>query len=231
MERQLSLDLASHVGWGGSRRGAGRKPGLRPGNQHRRRAPLASRFPCHVTLRVRRDVQSLRRARIVAAIEASLREACDRGGFRVVHYAIMRDHAHLIVEATNAYELACGMKSVCARLARAVNRVIGRAGAVLADRYHVHVLRTPREVRHAIAYVLLNARKHAAELGRKLLSATQLDAASSGRWFDGWKTAIAAARDAPAVARARTWLLTVGWRRSGLLDPSEIPGGVRVRRR
>jgi len=28
----------------------------------------------------------------------------------------------------------------------------------------------------------------------------------------------------PAVARARTWLLRVGWRRHGLLDPTDVPG-------
>lgn len=95
---------------------------------------------------------------------------------------------------------------------------------MLADRYHLHVLRTPREVRNAIAYVLLNARKHAAQLGRVLGRAMRVDAASSGRWFAGWRTRIQAARDAPAVAAPHTWLLSVGWRRFGLIDPSEVPG-------
>jgi hypothetical protein len=43
-----------------------------------------------------------------------------------------------------------------------VNRVFGRRGSVLADRFHLHVLRTPREVRHALSYVLMNARRHLA---------------------------------------------------------------------
>ena len=41
-----------------------------------------------------------------------------------------------------------------------MNRVFRRAGSVLRGRYHVRVLRTPREVRNALAYVLLNTRKH-----------------------------------------------------------------------
>lgn len=86
-----------------------------------------------------------------------MRHGCERGRFRVVHYSIQRDHAHLVVEAASARDLSCGLKSVGARLARAVNRVFGHAGAVLADRAHVHVLRTPREVRHAVAYVLLTS--------------------------------------------------------------------------
>jgi hypothetical protein len=31
---------------------------------------------------------------------------------------------------------------------------------VLAERYHVHMLATPREVHRALRYVLLNARRH-----------------------------------------------------------------------
>ena len=74
----------------------------------------------------------------------------------------------MIVEAASARDLACGLKAIAARFARGVNRVFRRAGRVLADRCHVHVLRTPREVRNAIAYVLLNARRHLAKRGRAL---------------------------------------------------------------
>jgi hypothetical protein len=56
------------------------------------------------------------------------------------------------------------MISLGARLARTVNRVLGRRGPVLADRYHQHVLRTPREARHALAYVLLNGLTDPAEV-------------------------------------------------------------------
>jgi len=130
----------------------------------------------------------------------------------------------MIVEAASARDLACGLKSIAARFARGVNRVFRRAGRVLSDRSHVHVLRTPREVRHAIAYVLLNARRHLAKRGRALPRVACIDPASSGRWFAGWRTPAPPARDPPAVAAPRTWLLDVGWRRRGLIAPSEVPG-------
>ncbi len=40
----------------------------------------------------------------------------------------------------------------------------------------------------------------------------------------GWACALPAAPDEPAVAPPRTWLVRVGWRRHGLIDPAEIPG-------
>jgi len=168
--------------------------------------------------------------RLVTELERSWREARERRGFRLVHYSVQGNHVHAIVEAASARELACGMKSIAARFARSVNRVFRRAGRVLADRSHVHVLRSPREVRHAIAYVLLNARRHAAKLGRLQIARghprqdTRVDPASSGRWFSGWRCALPAPRDPPAVAAPRTWLLGIGWRRCGLIGSDEIPG-------
>jgi hypothetical protein len=112
------------------------------------------------------------------------------------------------------------MKAIGSRLARAVNRVFRRAGPVLADRYHVRLLRTPREVRNALAYVLLNARKHAAKAGRRISHSLRIDPASSGKWFDGWaRYSIRPAPLGAAVSRAQSWLLSTGWKRRGLLDP------------
>jgi REP element-mobilizing transposase RayT len=165
----------------------------------------------------------------VRELERSLREAKERTGCRVIAYSVQQDHVHLLVEAEDKRALGRGMKSIGARIARAVRRVFGGRGPVLMERYHQRVVRSPREVRNVLAYVLLNARKHAAALGREVLRwVTSVDPASSGRWFGGWARALPPAPDEPAVAVPRTWLLCVGWRRHGLIDPSEIPG---VRRR
>ena len=174
-----------------------------------------------MTLKVRADVPSLRTVRPVRELEASFREGCERGEFRVVHYSLQANHAHLIVEAKDRGALGRGMKAIGSRLARAVNRVFRRRGPVLADRYHVRVLRSPRQVRNAIAYVLLNARKHA----KKVSKAWKIDPASSGRWFDGWKRSNQEPPDPPAVSRPRFWLTSIGWRRrgGGLIDPTKVP--------
>jgi hypothetical protein len=131
----------------------------------------------------------------------------------------------LLVEAENPHALANGMKSVGARLARAVNRVFGRSGPVLDGRFHAVVLRTPRQVRSALRYVLLNARHHA----RRHAAAHRIDPASSGRWFRGWLDAGPTPRQDPIggereVALPHSWLLRTGWLRHGRIGLAEIPG-------
>ena len=225
---QCRLALTERHSWGGRRAGAGRKPGPHPRVPHRRREGVAARFPAHVTVKLLFDLPSLRSVILVRAVERSFAAARDRSDFRLVHYSLQTTHAHLLVEATDANALARGMMALGARIARALNRTFGRRGQVLAERFHARILRTPREVRNALAYVLLNTRRHA----RRLWSGVRADPASSGRWFDGWRRE--PLRDERNVAtipvtQARTWLLAIGWRRHGLIDPEEIPGGTRTR--
>jgi REP element-mobilizing transposase RayT len=184
--------------------------------------------PSHVTLCVRPGVPSLRSERFAAEFRSSLRQACERSEFRVVHYSLQRDHVHLVVESAGKAALGRGMKAVGARIARAVQRTFGWRGPVLDGRYHLRVLRTPREVRNVLAYVLLNARRHW-QKRHGAAPPVRIDTASSGRWFDGWRSRPAnrahPAHGPPEVSRARTWLLAIGWRRHGLIEPAEVPGG------
>jgi REP element-mobilizing transposase RayT len=209
---------------------------------HVSRQAFARPLPAHVTVRLRPGLLSLRTVPLVREIERTFAKGCERAEFRLVHYSLQGNHAHLIVEARDRDALGRGMKAIGARLARAVNRVMRRSGRVFDDRYHARLLRTPREVRNALRYVLLNTRRHAAVTARKALRAAKgvlgpafgarLDPASSAGWFDGWKlgsSRVPGAHEPPAprdppVARARTWLLRLGWRRHGLLDPADVPG-------
>ena len=215
---QLSLLLRDRPSWGGRRVGAGRRPGPGPGRlPHRRRPAHQPRCPVHVTLRARPLLPSLRRGPLFAAVRAAL-GAASHEAFRLLQFSVQSNHLHLVVEADGHRQLARGLQGLAIRVARAVNRVLGRRGTVWGDRYHAHVLATPREVRHALLYVLQNWRKH-------VPWARGLDPRSSARWFSGWRTVVPTpARSGPVVA-ARTWLARVGWRRHGLLDVGEAPRG------
>src|SRR6185503_20762307 len=95
----------------------------------------------------------------------------------------------LIVEARDPRELARALQGLCIRMAKGLNRVMGRKGTVFADRYHARSLATPTEVRRALVYVLGNGRKHLTRVGHRLPS-SWLDPFSSAAWFDGWTVAI-----------------------------------------
>ncbi len=204
--------------WGGAREGAGRKKSKESHVPHDARPPFTARHPVHVTLRLEKGLPYLRNGRTHHVLKQAFRAGRERFGFRLVHYAVLANHVHLVVEAEHAASLSRGMQGLAVRMARALNRAWKRCGQVFAERYHAHVLRTPREVRNALAYVLRNARRHGAWLRRGAVHAF-----SSGAWFDGWsdrRRCFSHEDDDTPVARARTWLLAVGWRRHGPIPPA-----------
>ncbi len=201
---------------GGRRPGAGRKPsGPRAGLPHRARPKHSASHPVHVTMRAREGLPSLRGD---VLLQKALREAIAHGhksSFRVIHFSIQSNHLHLIVEASDTQSLSRGMQALGIRMVHAVHRALGTVGRVFSDRYHAHELATPRETRNALLYVLQNWAKH----GR----GRDYDPASSALSFDGWSVPPPPRDEPQIVARPRTWLVTVGWRRHGLLRPGEQP--------
>jgi putative transposase len=242
--RQCALEFRT---WGGARAGAGRKPrGRQAGVSHLRRPVHAGRHPLHVTLRVRRGLPALRKHELFIEVRKALTAARERFGFRLVHFSVQRDHLHLLAEAADRRALSRGVQGLSIRVARAVNRQLGRRGKVFADRYHARALKTPRAAHWALRYVLLNVRKH--ERANLTVPFGFVDPCSSAAWFDGFarpRELIFGARecrndfraravvprgiaprsppDAPVVA-PHTWLLTVGVSRAGPFDIDELPG-------
>ncbi len=219
-------------GHGGPRKGAGRpRTTTRPRVEHRTRPRVLGREPQHVTLRLRREVGYLRSDRARRAIYRSLARGCERFETRTVHFSVQGDHVHLVVESTDKKSLSRAIKGLSVRIARALNKIIGRRGPAFADRYHARGLGSPREVRNALAYVLCNRRHHTAQqpacLGR-----WWIDPCSSGWYFAGWRgrrgTAVrgswATDQSAPRLAEAQTWLLVIGWQRAGLIEVHHVPG-------
>lgn len=142
--------------------------------------------------------------------------ASSTSSFRLLHFSVQSDHLHLLVEADAPSRLARGVQGLAIRVAKAINRALGRHGTVWATRYHARDLVTPREVRNALVYVLNNFRKH-------IPNATGLDPRSSAAWFRGWRDTVTRSLAMPPVAQARTWLARVGWMRHGPLDIDEAP--------
>lgn len=102
----------------------------------------------------------MREHSLFVAVRRALADGKRRFGFALVHFSVQRDHLHLIAEAHDRRALSRGLQGLSIRVARAVNRQVERKGRLFADRYHARALTTPRAVRFALRYVLLNARKH-----------------------------------------------------------------------
>lgn len=222
-------------GRGGWRPGAGRPRSKRRNRivLHRRRPEISRRTPGHITLRVHREVTSLRTKRRVGVIRAAIAAVCAHQALRIVDWSIQGNHMHLVVEADSNAALSRGMQGLCIRIARGLNRLAGRQGAVFTERYHLRLLRTPAEVRNARAYVLNNYRRHAAQRGRRV-SRGWVDPMSSWAWFDGFDgwldLPVALAGEAEReragptlAARPRGWLLNNGWLRRGRISVNETP--------
>ena len=197
--QQLPLPLPRR---GGKRRGAGRKPkGPRALVSHRSRARFDKPTPAHVTLRVREEVWSMRSRRSFRRIKSCFEKSCGRFGGRVVEFSVQGNHLHLIVEADSNAALSRALQGLCIRIAKALNALMKRAGAVFADHYHARLLRTPTELVRAIRYVLGNAAHH-------------FGGATAGEAARDPFSSAALAERAGVLATPLGWLLRVGWRRA-----------------
>jgi len=203
---------------GGRRAGAGRKKRRRR-VPHRTRPTHRKSYPLHVTLRARHELPPFREQALFSVIREALRMASRSpavgDAFRVLHFSVQTNHLHLIVEAHDSSTRSRGMQGLAIRVAKKINKLLRNRGEVWRERYHAQTIRTPREMRNAIVYVLMNAKKHR----RPLIG---LDRFSSARWFDGILGHTREEKNTP-LASPRTWLAGVGWRRCGLVAPYETP--------
>ena len=222
----------------GERRvGVGRpKRRFRASERHKVRADVKAYEPQHVILRADRSVGSLRRDLVLFAIREALITLAKRADtFRVIQFSLQRTHVHLIVEALDREALVRGMQAFAISAAKHINAELvdaegrRRRGTVFPDRYHAKRLASPRQVRNCLAYVMNNWRHHGEDKGRSWL----LDPFSSAVAFEGWKERAMALGErylqpsryvSPLVWEPKTWLLTTGWRKHGLISVHERPG-------
>ena len=199
---------------------------------HRGREPLKPGNAVHTILRVNATVGRLRRGPILQALRRSISVIGAKPDFRVVHFSIQHNHVHFLVEAKTASSLSSGMQGVAVSATRAINRVMHRRGKVFEYRFHSTVIRSPRQARSCLAYVLNNWRRHREDERSLDARLCPIDAYSSAPSFMGWNQALIL-DELPnwkgfipvSGAPPETWLLREGWRRAGAaLDLWATPG-------
>ena len=182
-----------------------------------------------MTLRCVREVGRLRKFKLYQRLREAMAGASARLDFSICHYSVQGDHIHLICEAHSQDALTNGMRSLQNRISKKLNLLLSRKGSAFDDRYHMRVLKSPTTVRRALAYVLLNGRKHGEHLAvTGARDAAWIDPFSSSFYFDGWLGRPNGRLGnpplgPPPVAEPQTWLLSTGWRRAGLISPSLTP--------
>jgi hypothetical protein len=160
---------------------------------------------------------------------------------RLVHYSVIKNHFHLIVEAEDARALSRGMQGLCIRLAKRINRATGHKGKVFVDRYYARPLQDNVDCRNTLEYALKNQIRHDFQFGR-VRDRGWIDPCSSGDRFTGWEgRSYTLPDDDLPIGRPRSWGLREGWMLQSVREEVEVveewraPGGgwqrVRVRKR
>lgn len=183
---------------------------------HARRERLPRSYPAHVTLKVAPDVWNLRGDRVMQEIRTVFWQMRGAAGMHLTQFSIQRNHLHLIVEAEGHASFSLGMKMLCVRLAARINRIMGRRGKVFPERFHMHILRSPREVEHAIRYVRDNSRIHARREGRPWRQA--IDPCTGGPHRTHFP-----AKNRYLIVEPRTWLLRRAWQLPRLPPKAAAP--------
>ena len=220
---------------GNKKLGRPKKPNA--GSPHAVRPELGPRNPIHVTVRVVREVSTLRTPKAYRAIRRALRTVLDRhGDCRVVHVSLQTDHIHLICEAENRISLARGMQGFQIAAAKHLNRELSRRGQnrrrgqVFTDRYHARVIKSVQQTRHALSYVLNNWRHHGHDRHRRRPLRGRIDPYSTGALFTGWRErtldyiVLPPDYELLETSAAQSWLLTVGYKKAPPISVYAVPG-------
>jgi REP element-mobilizing transposase RayT len=178
--------------------------------------------PAHITIRAAKGLPSFREQVVARAIGHVIRTMkVVREDFRIVEFSIQTNHIHLIVEADDDKALSSAVRSFEARVSKLLNHHVLRRkrGKVWGDRYFRVDLTSPKQARHALAYVLQNGHRHG------VVAPGVKDPVSSARWSTRYVTRPELARETSLTSPSRTYLLNVLWERPwpGAISPSEIP--------
>jgi REP element-mobilizing transposase RayT len=210
--------------------------GPRPSERHETRPSFRKYDPQHVVIRATDEIGTLRRREMYKAVRKALVTTFTRSNFRIVHLSIQGTHIHLLIEADDKTALSRGMQAFQISAAKHLNAAMAqrtgrpRRGNVFVDRYHARIIRTPKQARNALAYVLNNWRKHRENRNQMAREHRwKLDPFSSAPTFEGWRDIDVRAVAWPAtyeplpVWEPKTWLLREGWKKHGLISSTEIP--------
>ncbi len=212
MSKQLAFEIPTH---GGRRKNAGRKKRLKHELAHSARERVTASTPLHITIKLKAHLPGLRTKSCLRAFKRGIQKAALKG-LRVQQFAVETNHIHLLAEADENRDLTLGMASLESSIVWALRKIFGYWGEVFRSRFHLHVLRTPSEMKRALSYVLFNHSKHTgqprfADLFSSIFEFVDLrDLAPELQLIirPAWRETFV-----DALTPARAWLQRLGWKR------------------
>ncbi|MES2527344.1 MAG: transposase [Bdellovibrionota bacterium] len=145
---KFNLDKGKH---GGRREGSGRKRLHSAGVAHRKRERVNTRTPLHINFKYKAYIRNKESLNLLKRAILNARKK----GLRIIHFSLQSNHIHLIVEASSNQILTAGMRSLAVTMVRGLKK-----GNIQLERYHLHVLKSLREIKNAVEYVCFNKQKH-----------------------------------------------------------------------
>lgn len=120
--------------------------------RHSARERVDASRPMLVTMKLRENQRNLRTKYAFNEFRKAA-EAAKAFGLRIVEFSVLSNHIHLLVETDSNKHLERGMKSLTIRLAKNLK-------VKFKERFHLRLVKTARQLKNTILYVLTNAAKH-----------------------------------------------------------------------
>ncbi|HWU43215.1 MAG TPA: transposase, partial [Bdellovibrio sp.] len=128
MKKPKQIEFKKINGWGGKRKGAGRKNRTKTVN-HMARERVDFKKPLMITMKLKDGLRGLRNRKMLEKFQECGRET-KKYGLRVIHFSLLTNHIHVVIEAKDNQSLSKGMKSLGGRMGRAIRSMIGGKGPV-----------------------------------------------------------------------------------------------------
>ncbi|MEI8348179.1 MAG: transposase [Pseudomonadota bacterium] len=126
---------------------------------HRLREEIPKKKPVHVVWHLNPHVPPCRRKNILLIFKKAVLKG-RLMGLKVIHFSLMNNHLHLLIETENKKALAKALQSFAISFTKRLKNFNGlKKTPIFKERYFCHILKSLREVKHAIHYILMNGKK------------------------------------------------------------------------
>jgi REP element-mobilizing transposase RayT len=157
IKKQKQLDLNIYTGKRGGRRpDSGRNRIHSKGVSHRVREKVTARTPVHINFKVLTYIQN---KPCLEILHIAITKAQTHGLY-IIYFALQSNHIHFIAETKDNQTLTKGMRSLTICFAKRIQQLKKVNEPIQIERYHLHVLKNPKEVENALNYVIYNEVHH-----------------------------------------------------------------------